>query len=125
MSRAIFDERMIPSLINGFFTSRCTISQLDGTLDDSGQPDEDDANWDAVTGMTDIPCAEWSPSAMERRTESLTAGTVNRMALLAGEFSITPATMRAVIGSRTYNVLGSELPSHGKITRLRLELVTT
>ncbi len=122
MSRAVFDERMIPALINGFFTSRCTVQQKDTTLDDLGQPDP---AWTAVSGMTDIPCAEWSPSAMERRTDSLTAGTVNRMALLAGEFSITPASMRAVIGSRTYDVLGSELPSHGKTTRLRLELVTT
>lgn len=124
MSRSIFDERRIPALVNGFFTSRCTISQFDGTLDSSGQPDETDANWDAVSGMTDIPCAEWSPSATERRGDSLTAGTVSRMALLAGEFSIIPATMRAVISSRTFNVLGSELPSHGKTTRLQLELVT-
>lgn len=122
MSRAILDERLIPDLVSGFFVSRCTIQAHDGTKDSHGQPST--TGWANVTGAVDIPCADWSPKATERGTEQFTNREVNRMAVLAGAFSIA-SDRRAVIGSRAYDVLGAEQTSHGRLTKLWLELVQT
>jgi hypothetical protein len=112
---------MVPSLVNGFFTSRITIQEHDGTVDAHNTQIE--GGWATLSGHGDVPCAFWPASAEERRTAAATSRKVSRVALLAGRFTTITSAHRGVVGGVTYNLMPSEIPSQGNLTRILLELV--
>lgn len=125
MTRSLFSSRRLERLVN-FYPDTCQIQEATETVSTMGSVS---ASWTAVEGLEDVGCKiaprffDQPGGARENRREEITTQTRQFHIALNGHFPGIRAEMRAVSGSRTFDILGVEHDSHGTMTRLNCEIV--
>lgn len=116
----LIDPSLMDSL--GFlFEQRVTIQRRAAGQDDFGQPVE---TWEDVAGMVDLPCVIFPSGGREVKREGAPyAVSTHTIQLQKAQPTIT-ATMRAVSGGVTYDVLLVETDPMGLSSKLVCEVVT-
>lgn len=126
-NRPMFDKRMLDRL-SGFFPSLVTIYSNAKTIDSMGSPEDD---WEPIEDLTMIPAAvapfnDIIPISGERKLENLSYDTATKRITLKGYYpEITPKMHLKVEGdNQDFNILGVEVDSHLRTTRVICNEVT-
>lgn len=124
MPRALTHPRLLRDL-SDFYPSLCTIQEATETQDGFGEVDE---TWSGVVALTNLPCVlaplgMGSPERQEVRRPDGTIEVATHHASIAGRFPEITPKMRAVVDGGTYAILGVDMDSQRRTTRLRLEVV--
>jgi len=121
MRRELVHPRLLETL-HRFYNSAVTIKRyLIESPDSFGQPNP---TWSNLTDHVDLACSLAPKGGQEVKMADMTIAISTHTISISGYHPTITPTMRAVVGSQTFDILSVETDSRLKTTRLITQVVS-